>query len=141
MYCPNCGKLIDDTAIFCSECGRRLKAETSVSTKGRSLVAAGLLGLFLGVFGAHNFYLGYRKKAAIQLAVTALSIIIWVAFFFSFASFLFSYYYRYDMHIMRWFFVLALTALAQFGIWIWTFIEAILIFCSCIPNARGEKLL
>ena len=32
-----------------------------------------LLGIFLGVFGAHNFYAGYVKKGAIQLCVTLLS--------------------------------------------------------------------
>jgi TM2 domain-containing membrane protein YozV len=32
-----------------------------------------LLGIFLGVFGVHNFYAGYAKKGAIQLCVTLLS--------------------------------------------------------------------
>ena len=32
-----------------------------------------LLGIFLGVFGVHNFYAGYMKKGAIQLCVTLLS--------------------------------------------------------------------
>ena len=32
-----------------------------------------LLGTFLGMFGAHNFYAGYNKKAAIQLALTVLT--------------------------------------------------------------------
>jgi TM2 domain-containing membrane protein YozV len=32
-----------------------------------------LLGIFLGVFGVHNFYAGYVKKGSIQLCVTLLS--------------------------------------------------------------------
>jgi len=32
-----------------------------------------LLGIFLGMFGVHNFYAGYAKKGAIQLCVTLLS--------------------------------------------------------------------
>jgi TM2 domain-containing membrane protein YozV len=32
-----------------------------------------LLGIFLGVFGAHNFYAGYAKKGTIQLCVTLLT--------------------------------------------------------------------
>jgi TM2 domain-containing membrane protein YozV len=32
-----------------------------------------LLGIFLGVFGIHNFYAGYVKKGTIQLCVTLLS--------------------------------------------------------------------
>jgi len=31
-----------------------------------------LLGIFLGIFGVHNFYAGYTKKAAIQLVATVL---------------------------------------------------------------------
>lgn len=36
----------------------------------KSKVAAGLLGIFLGVYGIHNFYLGYTKKAVIQLVLS-----------------------------------------------------------------------
>lgn len=31
-----------------------------------------LLGIFLGIFGVHNFYAGYTKKGAIQLVATVL---------------------------------------------------------------------
>ena len=40
----------------------------------KSKVAAGLLGIFLGYFGAHNFYLGNSGKAVAQLLITLLSI-------------------------------------------------------------------
>ena len=36
-------------------------------------MAAGLLGIFLGAFGVHNFYLGYTGKAVAQLLITILS--------------------------------------------------------------------
>lgn len=29
-----------------------------------------MLGIFLGVFGVHNFYLGYTGKAVAQLVIT-----------------------------------------------------------------------
>lgn len=35
-------------------------------------MAAGLLAIFLGYLGVHNFYLGYTKKAVIQLLVSLL---------------------------------------------------------------------
>ncbi|MDD3692455.1 MAG: NINE protein [Oscillospiraceae bacterium] len=35
----------------------------------KSKLAAGLLGIFLGGLGIHNFYLGYQKRALIQLLV------------------------------------------------------------------------
>ena len=40
----------------------------------KSKVAAGLLGIFLGCIGAHNFYLGYTGKAVAQLLITLLSL-------------------------------------------------------------------
>ncbi len=39
----------------------------------KSKVTAGILGIFLGVFGVHNFYLGYTGKAVAQLLLTLLS--------------------------------------------------------------------
>ena len=39
----------------------------------KSKVAAGLLGIFLGALGVHNFYLGYTSKAVVQLLLTLLS--------------------------------------------------------------------
>lgn len=33
-------------------------------------MAAGLLGIFLGAWGIHNFYLGFTKKAIIQIVVS-----------------------------------------------------------------------
>lgn len=38
----------------------------------RQKIVAGLLGIFLGVFGIHNFYLGYTNKAIAQLLLTLL---------------------------------------------------------------------
>lgn len=39
----------------------------------KSRVRFVLLGVFLGFLGAHNFYAGYNKKAAIQLLLTLLT--------------------------------------------------------------------
>lgn len=39
----------------------------------KSKIAAGLLGIFLGAFGVHNFYLGQTGKAVAQLLITLLS--------------------------------------------------------------------
>lgn len=41
---------------------------TPTSTKSK--IAAGLLGVFLGMFGVHNFYLGKTRTAVIQLLLT-----------------------------------------------------------------------
>ena len=46
----------------------RFFARTTQSDKSK--LAAGLLGLFLGGYGVHNFYLGNTKRAVIQLLLT-----------------------------------------------------------------------
>ncbi len=38
----------------------------------KSKLAAGLLGIFLGCFGVHNFYLGNTGKAVAQLLLTVI---------------------------------------------------------------------
>ena len=49
----------------------------------RSKMAAGLLAIFLGPLGIHNFYLGFNKRGLIQLLITVLtlgigSIVTWI---------------------------------------------------------------
>ncbi len=39
----------------------------------KSKIAAGVLGILLGAFGVHNFYLGYNGKAVAQLLITLLT--------------------------------------------------------------------
>ncbi len=43
------------------------------SENQKSKIAAGLLGIFLGALGVHNFYLGYTGKAIAQLLISILS--------------------------------------------------------------------
>lgn len=42
----------------------------------KSKLAAALLGIFLGGFGVHNFYLGFREKGKIQLIGMLISIVL-----------------------------------------------------------------
>lgn len=46
------------------------------SPNAKSKLAAGLLGIFLGAYGVHNFYLGYTKKAVTQLSLTIVGAIL-----------------------------------------------------------------
>ena len=43
---------------------------SGVTDPRKSKIAAGLLGIFLGGLGVHNFYLGYIGKAVAQLILT-----------------------------------------------------------------------
>ena len=75
-FCHNCGKETNPDQNFCLECGAKLgnnMAANSTSSEAKSKIAAGLLGIFLGSLGVHNFYLGYTSKAVAQLLITILS--------------------------------------------------------------------
>ena len=75
-YCQYCGAQLSPGAAFCTGCGSpaAVKAPSSFASGGqKSKLAAGLLGILLGAFGVHNFYLGYTSKAVAQLLITVLS--------------------------------------------------------------------
>jgi TM2 domain-containing membrane protein YozV len=75
MFCSKCGKELPEGVKFCPNCGADVNGipngdSTAVAVNkddSKSAVGAGLLGIFLGVFGVHNFYLGYKSKAIVQL--------------------------------------------------------------------------
>lgn len=86
-FCPNCGKDLKEGASFCPNCGSQIGGNANNNTNyntnmnanmnmngtqsaPKSKMAAGLLGLFLGAWGIHNFYLGYTSKAITQIIVT-----------------------------------------------------------------------
>lgn len=73
-FCPNCGAELNEGADVCLKCGKKVSNSINDSNpNGKSKVAAGLLGIFLGALGVHNFYLGYTGKAVAQLLITVLS--------------------------------------------------------------------
>jgi len=49
----------------CTNCGASLRPPDA-----KSKLVAGLLGIFLGGFGVHRFYLGYTQIGVIQVIVT-----------------------------------------------------------------------
>lgn len=83
-FCKNCGLSINEDTVICPNCGTKINSDDNnlnssnnssnvgnINSKNR--VMAGLLGIFLGAFGVHNFYLGYTNKGIAQLLITLLS--------------------------------------------------------------------
>ena len=68
-FCANCGQELPDGAAFCIHCGAAANGTGNLNTASnpdaKSKVAAGLLAIFLGSLGVHNFYLGFTKRALI----------------------------------------------------------------------------
>lgn len=84
MFCKYCGQQVEDSAAFCANCGANLREEPSADSTAsagavpaaqqKSRFVAGLLGILLGCYGIHNFYLGYTKKAVTQLLICILGL-------------------------------------------------------------------
>ena len=95
-FCTNCGNKLNLNDTVCSNCGKEIKdrvvreevkaekvedkeftdvksEKQNVNLQAKNKIVAGLLGIFLGGFGVHNFYLGYTGKAVAQLLITVLS--------------------------------------------------------------------
>lgn len=74
--CVCCGKELDVVAAFCDKCGAKQTTteaaapQANVRVGAKKRVTAGLLGIFLGGFGVHNFYLGFHVKAIIQILLS-----------------------------------------------------------------------
>jgi len=73
-FCRYCGASLNQGQVVCIKCGhaiRKLSESTSVSSGGgaKSRTTAALLAIFLGGFGAHEFYLGNSNSAIIRLVV------------------------------------------------------------------------
>lgn len=81
-YCSNCGKELKEGADVCLNCGKAIKkipSTTANNTKNaKSKVTAGILAIFFGAYGVHNFYLGYTGKAVAQLILTIIGFITFI---------------------------------------------------------------
>ena len=74
-YCEGCGAEVSNEQIYCPYCGRQQKTSNikKESSSSKSKIVAGLLGIFLGGWGLHSFYLGNITKGIIQIIVTLLT--------------------------------------------------------------------
>ena len=111
-FCPNCGQPTAPGAAVCLRCGVALTAPVPAGEQKSKLVA-GLLGLFLGCYGAHNFYLGYTGKAIAQLLISVISLLL----------------------------VFITFGIPNMAVGVWALIESIMILCGNIKtDAKGIPL-
>ncbi|MBR3901648.1 MAG: TM2 domain-containing protein [Ruminococcus sp.] len=113
-FCGNCGNELTPGAAVCMSCGFAVNNKAIAAPGAKSKILAGLLGIFLGTFGVHNFYLGYTKKAVIQLVCSIVGIILSC---------------------------IVIGAFIAAGIGIWGLVEGIMILCGKIDtDADGNAL-
>ena len=80
-YCSHCGTEISEGTRFCPKCGTPTTTPTEIDQKSgteaakelasdispKSRLATTLLAWFLGIFGAHRFYVGQTATAVTML--------------------------------------------------------------------------
>ncbi len=105
MKCPKCGRETQDKTKFCGWCGADMRNQFKSKEKPiqpevmdekdvkrqetrnnnpnpnpmlepKSKLVAGLLAIFVGSFGVHNFYLGYTQRGLVQLLLTTVGSIV-----------------------------------------------------------------
>ena len=102
----------------------------------KSKVVAGLLGIFLGCFGVHNFYLGYNRNAIIQVAATFGGAIVAAVLMGISMPLMFVFGLGIITMILG-----IIVLLGVMGIRIWTLVEGIMILAGGIKvDARGIPL-
>ena len=69
VYCRGCGHLIHDSALTCPHCGAVQAVQVVIvpPTSDKRILPAFILCFFLGVFGAHRFYVGKPGTAILQI--------------------------------------------------------------------------
>lgn len=93
-YCLNCGSETHSEAVVCVKCGVALKKTDNFLTQSsgeKTKLIAGLLAIFLGIFGVHKFYLGYQKSGIVRLIIS----IVFMIFAFFIGGFLFTNIFGY----------------------------------------------
>ena len=70
VICSECGKQISDKAKVCPNCGAPIGANgKAVTVSGLKRTVALVFAIFVFWLGWHNFYLGYKGKAMIEMIV------------------------------------------------------------------------
>ena len=70
--CPNCGLPLPPGCTICPRCNSQVGDGQGMPffPPQKSRLIAGLLAIFVGGLGIHNFYLGYNDRGLLQILLT-----------------------------------------------------------------------
>ncbi len=113
----------DSSAIVSYSMQNASSVPTQETHNNKSQILAFALAILLGIYGIHNFYLGYKQKGMTQLIITLVSIAGTTVLLF--------------IPVVG-----VIAALAGFAgltiVWIWSLIDAIRIISGDLKPANGE---
>ena len=115
-YCPHCGSPTVAEAVICVKCGCSVKdnGANSFSDGVKSKLIAGLLAIFLGHLGLHEFYLGDKKRGKMKIFATVGSALLCFV---------------------------GIGVIGFLGVWIWNIFDAVKIFTGKRTDADGNLLV
>lgn len=135
-FCPACGQQTPPGAVICQRCGVDCTRYGIKSEKSK--IVAGLLAIFLGIYGVHNFYLGKTKRAVTQLALGIGGFLLY--FIGIFAGSVLAATSEVVLGIVL-IIVGVLGILAALAVGIWALVEGIMILCGKInTDGAGRPL-
>ena len=70
-FCQNCGKEVTPNASVCLSCGYAI-TNNGGDLAGQDKMTVGLVALFLGGLGIHNFMMGETKKGIVKIVADIL---------------------------------------------------------------------
>lgn len=118
-YCDNCGSETNPQAAVCIHCGVALGKKTASGSNGTGIqsektkMVAGLLAIFLGHLGIHEFYLGNKQKAIYKIIATVVAALLMLA---------------------------GIGFIVFIAIWGWNIYDAVMIFTGKRTDADGNEL-
>lgn len=135
QFCPFCGNQIQPGGHICMNCGVDT-IQYGMLTSGKSKVVAGLLGIFLGYVGVHNFYLGKKTRGIVQALVFAFSFILMFA-----GAIVMDIIGESDIVIGLGVIAFLIAYIGLIVAEIWGFVEGIMILCGKINKDGKGNLL
>ena len=118
-FCQNCGNPTNPEAVVCINCGVSLAKKGASSgqsgeTGEKTKMVAGLLAIFLGHLGLHEFYLGNKQKAIYKIVATVIAALLFV--------------------------VAGIGLIVFLAIWGWNIYDAVMIFTGKRTDSEGNEL-
>jgi len=107
------------------------KAEDAAEISPKSRLCAMLLGIFLGEFGVHNFYMGRTGRAALQLLMTIFGFIFYIGGFITLSN------SSIGINTMA---MVILGFILIFAVSIWKLVEWIIIACGKAVDGQGKMV-
>jgi hypothetical protein len=144
LFCTKCGSQLNEGSVFCSRCGVQVAQATGplaeeVSQKSR--LAVTLLScpvLYVGLFGAHRFYMGKIKTAVLMLLLGVAAAIC----YFSYMAVFFTTFMEFDEAEppLVMFLILGLSWLFGMAVGIWALIDFIIAVTGNFKDSQGKPI-